>query len=178
MFPGKGEKGGAVSLKTVTTEHIGDIQAGEMVNLEGVVYTARDKALSRLQREGKQDFLNGSIIYFAGPSGENERGMFACGPTTSQRMHDYIPFLFECGVQGIIGKGSAGLKAFRGKGIYMLALGGCGALYGSRIVNKNIIMYRELGAEAVYRMEIENFPVIIAIDSNGKSINTIGSKDE
>lgn len=167
-----------MNILQISADSIGDIQAGEMVNLNGYVYTIRDKALSRLAENRPPDFLNNAIVYFAGPTMENEKGMFSCGPTTSQRMYDYIPYLFECGVKAIIGKGNTKREAFLNNGIYMLALGGCGALYGSRIHKKETIKFGELGAEAIYRMKVKDFPVIIAIDSKGKSINTIGSKDE
>ncbi len=160
-----------INIKTHIDELM-NVRAGDAILLSGIVYTARDRALNRIMKEKKfPKFLKGGVIYHAGPSLPNENGYFSCGPTTSQRMEIFLDKLFSNGVIATIGKGAREIvqhKKFRT--IYLLATGGCGALYGSLIKKMKPVLYNELGSEAIYETEISKFPLIVGIDINGKSI--------
>lgn len=167
-------------MKKLKTENlkseIRKLKEGEVVFLSGTLYTARDAALKLLKDEKKfPDFLKDAVIYHAGPTEPNSEGKFSCGPTTSSRMDKYLGSLFSNGVLATIGKGERDVEPHREHGrVYFYAIGGCGAFYGERIVKMEKVLYKELGSEAVYRMEVENFPLIVAIDAKGKSIYKTG----
>lgn len=148
------------------------MKRGESVLLSGIIYTARDAALKRMYEDNIfPDYLEESIIFHAGPTEKNENGLFSCGPTTAKRMDRFLPFLFEKNLFATIGKGERDIDIHKNLGkIYFLAIGGLGSLYGSRIKSMRPVLYKELKSEALFRMEIENFPVLIGIDSKGKSI--------
>ncbi|MDY6786905.1 MAG: FumA C-terminus/TtdB family hydratase beta subunit [candidate division WOR-3 bacterium] len=161
-----------INIHTRSIEDIRQYSAGEAVMLSGSIVTMRDRALANIEAgSGFPGHITGAVVYHAGPTNPNEEGMRACGPTTSSRMDKYLPMLFENDVFVTIGKGRTNTvihKKYRA--VYLAALGGCGALYGSRIKNIKTLLYSELGSEAVYAMEIENYPLILAIDSKGNSI--------
>ena len=148
--------------------------------LSGTIYTARDCAHKRifvLLDEGKElPFpLRDAFIYYAGPCPAPEgKACGSCGPTTSARMNSFAPRLLDLGLQGMIGKGEmseevrAALK--RNKGVYFAAIGGAGATYGNAVKRAECVAFPDLLSEAVYQMEVEDFPLVVAIDSEGGSI--------
>lgn len=164
----------------MTAEEKRSLRAGESVLLSGTIYTARDCAHRRifeLLDEGKElPFpLSSSYIYYAGPCPAPEgKACGSCGPTTSARMNSFAPRLLDLGLQGMIGKGEmseevrAALK--RNGAVYFAAIGGAGATYGNAIKTCECVAFPDLLSEAVYRMEVENFPLVVATDSEGRSI--------
>ena len=164
----------------MTAEEKRSLRAGESVLLSGTIYTARDCAHRRifeLLDEGKElPFpLSSSYIYYAGtcPAPEG-KACGSCGPTTSARMNSFAPRLLDLGLQGMIGKGEMSeevRKAIKRNGaVYFAAIGGAGATYGNAIKTCECVAFPDLLSEAVYRMEVENFPLVVATDSEGRSI--------
>lgn len=163
-----------------TAEEIANLKAGDSVNLSGVIYTARDCAHKRLvamlKNGEKLPFdIRGAFIYYAGPCpARPEFASGSCGPTTSARMDSFAPTLLDAGLGGMIGKGEMSNEVTRALvrrgGVYFAAIGGAGALYGKSIKKSELIAFPELLSEAVRRLEIENFPVVVAVDSKGNSI--------
>jgi len=160
--------------------------------LSGVVYTARDQAHKRLveelERAGKENrkpdlpfFLEGQVIYYAGPA-PSRPGMVIgpAGPTTSCRMDPYTPILLEKGLKGTIGKGSRGkdiIEAMKKyKAVYFVAVGGAAVLLSKKIKRAEIVAYEDLGPEAIYRLEVEDFPLIVANDVFGNDLFAEGTK--
>jgi len=175
------------SMKTpLKPEDIDKLRAGDKVNLNGFIYTARDaahKRLVELLKEGKPLPLplDGEIIYYVGPSPTPPgKAIGSAGPTTSFRMDPYAPLLIERGLRGMIGKGERApgvVEAMQKYGaVYFAATGGAAALLSKRIVKAEIIAYPELGAEAINRLTVENFPVIVAQDRYGGNIYKEGQK--
>ena len=164
------------------------LKSGERVFLNGVVYTARDQAHKRLlgclRRGGRLPVkLNGSAIYYCGPAPALPgRPIGSCGPTTAGRMDDFTPPLLKAGVKLMIGKGRrcaavrAAIKKY--KCIYFLAVGGTGALLAQRVKRASVSAYKDLGPEAIYKLEIENFPLIVAVDAKGNDIFSKGRADD
>ena len=170
-----------IPLKTNRLERI---RIGDRILLNGFVYAARDAAHQRLvdliQEEKPLPFdLQGQIIYYAGPT-PPKPGMAigAVGPTSSYRMDAYTPVLIEKGLKGMIGKGARSeavkdaIQKF--KAVYFAAVGGAGALISSCIVSADIVAYPELGTEAVRRLEVKDFPVIVANDIYGGDLYETG----
>ena len=167
-------------------EDVDRLRAGDKVNLNGFIYTARDAAHKRLVdliKEGKPLPLplDGEIIYYVGPSPTPPgKPIGSAGPTTSGRMDPYAPVLIEHGLRGIIGKGERAVgvvEAMQKYGaVYFAATGGAAALLSKRITKAEIIAYPELGAEAINRLTVENFPVIVAQDRHGGNIYKEGQK--
>jgi len=163
-------------MKRIQAAHfkgiINKLSAGEVILLSGTIYSARDAALNLLEKEKVfPKFLNGSIIFHAGPTEVNNKGFLSCGPTTSSRMDRYLEMLFENDVLATVGKGERDIlvhKKFRR--IYLTAIGGCGAIYGRKITELKSVMYEKLGSESIFKMKIEHFPLIVAIDVKGNSI--------
>lgn len=156
------------------------LKVGDKVSLTGYIYTARDAAHKRIKQQlangEKTPFeINGASIYYAGPTAAKE-GMpiGSCGPTTSGRMDTYSPQLLDLGLAAMVGKGersSAVVDAIvRNKAVYFCAIGGAGALACKCIKSCEIIAYEDLGCESVKKLYIENFPLIVAIDSQGNDI--------
>ena len=156
------------------------LRAGDEVLLSGAIFTARDaahKRLSELLNSGKElpVDLVGAIIYYAGPTAAPPgRVTGSIGPTTSSRMDAYTPELLALGMAGIIGKGprsDAVTAAFVETGaVYFAAVGGAGALLAQRVISSAVVAFDELGAEAVRRLEVCDFPVTVAIDCEGHDI--------
>ncbi len=156
------------------------VNAGDLIYLSGVVYTARDavhkKLVEMISKEKPLPFdLKDSFIYFAGPTppvGNLATG--ACGPTTSSRMDVYTPTLMDMGLLGTIGKGERNEMVrdaiIRNGGIYLCAIGGAGALAAMSITSAEVIAFPELGCESVKKLKFSNFPLYVAIDSKGNSI--------
>ena len=159
------------------------LQAGDYVYLTGIVYTARDAAHKRmmeaLQRGESLPFpIKGSIIYYMGPSPAREgRVIGSAGPTTAGRMDKYAPELMDLGMKGMIGKGRRTQAVtdaiIKNNCVYFAAVGGAGALLSKRIVSSEIIAYEDLGTEAIRKLKVEDFPVIVAIDAKGHNIYDI-----
>jgi len=161
-------------------EELKRLKAGDSVCLNGIIYTARDCAhkrlISLLERGERLPFdIEGAFIYYAGPCPAKPGfASGSCGPTTSARMNSFAPRLLDAGLGGMIGKGEMSPEVnaalVRRGGVYFAAIGGAGALYGKAIKKSELVAFPELLSEAVRRLEVENFPVVVAIDSNGKSI--------
>lgn len=175
----------AISITTpLTREKARQLKAGDSLLISGVIYTARDaahKRLCELVAAGKELPLDikDSIIYFVGPTPAKEgQAIGSAGPTTSYRMDAYSPTLIEQGQTGMIGKGKRGpevIAAMREHGaVYFGAIGGCGALLSKCIKKAEIIAYEDLGAEAIRRLEVEDFPAIVIIDSEGNNLYETG----
>lgn len=160
------------------------LRAGDSCLLSGVVYTARDaahKRLCELVAQGKElpIDLKDSVIYFVGPTPEKpEQVIGSAGPTTSYRMDAYSPTLIALGQTGMIGKGKRGeevIAAMKEHGaVYFGAIGGCGALLSRCIVKSEVVAYEDLGAEAIRRLEVKDFPVVVVIDSQGNNLYETG----
>lgn len=165
----------------LTTEFARTLRAGDQVAISGVIYTGRDAAHKRLitaldKSETLPVDLTNQIIYFVGPCpAKPNTPIGSAGPTTSGRMDAYSPRLIrECQLLGMIGKGDrskAVVEAMKEYGcVYFAATGGAGALIAKSIKKADIIAYEDLGAEAIYRLVVENFKVVVAIDSEGNSL--------
>ena len=161
-------------------ETAASLQAGDYVYLTGTIYTARDAAHKRMYEaleRGEQLPLDvkDNVIYYMGPSPAREgRPIGSAGPTTASRMDKYAPALLDLGLIGMIGKGkrSDAVKEaiVRNSAVYFAAVGGAGALLAGSIKASEVIAYDDLGTEAIRRLEVENFPVIVVIDSKGQNL--------
>ena len=162
------------------------LRCGESCLITGTIYTARDaahKRLCELAAKGKPlPFdIEGAIIYFVGPTPAKPGQVIgSAGPTTSYRMDAYSHTLIALGQTGMIGKGKRGeavVDAMRRYGaVYLGAIGGLGALLGKCVKKAEVIAYPDLGAEAVRRLEVENFPVVVVIDSEGNNLYELGRR--
>lgn len=167
-------------LLPIQNEDIEGLRAGDEVLLTGRMYTARDAAHKMLinDMENKRILpvrLYGATLYYAGPSpGRPPRLIGSCGPTTSARMDKWTQAMLDAGIRAMIGKGRRSEKARQAikkhKAVYFLAPAGCGALLGNKIKRARIVGFPELGPEAMYELEVEDFPVIVGIDSKGNDI--------
>ena len=171
----------------VVKEEIQDLRAGDYVYLTGVIYTARDAAHKRMDEalsEGKElplDIKN-QMIYYMGPSPAREgRPIGSAGPTTASRMDKYAPRLLDLGLGGMIGKGKRSQVVqdaiVRNKAVYFAAVGGAGALLSKCIKRADVIAYDDLGTEAIRRLEIEDLPAIVVIDSEGNNLYETAVKE-
>ncbi len=161
-------------------EDIKNLKSGDYVYITGTIYTARDAAHKRMFEaieRGEQLPLEieNNIIYYMGPSPAREgRPIGSAGPTTASRMDKYAPTLLDRGLIGMIGKGkrSAAVKdaIVRNGAVYFAAVGGAGALLSKSIKASEVIAYDDLGTEAIRKLEVENFPVIVVIDSEGNNL--------
>lgn len=164
----------------ISQEDIDNLHAGDYVYITGTIYTARDAAHKRmyeaLQKGEKLPMeLEGNLIYYMGPSPAREgRPIGSAGPTTSSRMDKYAPSLFDLGLKGVIGKGKRSQTVIdsivKNKAIYFAAVGGAGALLSKAIKKSEVIAYDDLGTEAIRRLEVENFPVIVVVDKDGNNL--------
>ena len=164
----------------LTSKEVKELHAGDSVLLSGIILTARDCAHKRIkeimERGEKLPFeIEGAYIYYAGPC-PAKPGMASgsCGPTTSARMDSFAPALLDAGLGGMIGKGEMSKEVreavVRNCKVYFAAIGGAGALYAEAIKKSECIAFRDLLSEAVYRLEVENFPAVVAFDCYGQSI--------
>lgn len=171
----------------VVKEEIQDLRAGDYVYLTGVIYTARDAAHKRMDEalsEGKElplDIKN-QMIYYMGPSPAREgRPIGSAGPTTASRMDKYAPRLLDLGLGGMIGKGKRSQAVrdaiVRNKAVYFAAVGGAGALLSKCIKKADVIAYDDLGTEAIRRLEIEDLPAIVVIDSESNNLYETAVKE-
>lgn len=155
------------------------LRAGERVLISGSIIAARDAAHKKLVEtldagQALPVDLHGAVIYYVGPSPAKPGAVIgAAGPTTAGRMDAYTPRLLAQGVKGMIGKGyrsSAVIEAMKRHGVpYLVAVGGAGALLARSITSYTVLAYGELGPEALALMEVQNFPAIVAIDSEGNN---------
>ena len=171
-------------LKSITLplneEIVATLHAGEHVLLNGTVYTARDAAHKRMVKilENNEELpFNpyNNVIYYTGPApAPPGRPIGSAGPTTSYRMDPYTEPLLRAGIRGIIGKGERGRDvAFalqKYKAVYFAAVGGAGALLSEQIISCEVIAYEDLGTEAVHKLEVEDFPVMVAQDIFGGNV--------
>ena len=156
------------------------LKAGDYVYLTGTIYTARDAAHKRmyeaLERGEKLPFdVKNNTIYYMGPSPAREgRPIGSAGPTTASRMDKYAPSLLDLGLIGMIGKGKRNPAVHeaivRDKAVYFAAVGGAGALLSKCITSSEVIAYDDLGTEAVRKLTVKEFPVIVVIDSDGRDL--------
>lgn len=156
------------------------LNAGDRVLLSGTVYTARDAAHKRIKAlidDNKQlpfDLKN-SVIYYAGPTPTPEGlSIGSCGPTTSSRMDKFTPEFLDLGLVAMIGKGPRSNEVCeainRNKAVYFCAIGGAGALASKCITSAEVIAFDDLGCESIKKLEIKDFPLIVAIDCNGGNL--------
>lgn len=156
------------------------LRAGDYVYITGTIYTARDAAHKRMQEalDEERDLpfdIRGNIIYYMGPSPAREgRPIGSAGPTTASRMDKYAPKLLDLGLRGMIGKGKRTKEVqeaiVRNGAVYFAAVGGAGALLSKRILASEVIAYDDLGAEAIRKLEVEDFPAIVVMDCEGKNL--------
>ncbi len=174
-----------IKITTPLTKDVAKtLRAGDSCLISGVIYTARDAAHKRLCEllEAGEELpieLSDSIIYFVGPTpAKPGQAIGSAGPTTSYRMDAYSPALISRGLTGMIGKGKRGpevISAIEEFGaVYFGAIGGCGALLSRCIKKAEIVAYEDLGAEAIHRLEVEDFPVVVIIDSHGNNLYQTG----
>lgn len=175
----------ALHIKTpLSRDAARKLKAGDSCLISGVIYTARDAAHKRLCEliDANKPLpldVKDSIIYYVGPTpAKPGQAIGSAGPTTSYRMDAYSPALISMGQTGMIGKGKRGpevIDAMKQHGaVYFGAIGGCGALLSKCIKKAEVIAYDDLGAEAIRRLEVEDFPVIVVIDSMGNNLYEIG----
>ena len=158
----------------LSEQDIAELKAGDYVYLNGIIYSARDAAHDRMQESVPFDIQN-QIIYYLGPSPAREGKVIgSAGPTTSSRMDKYTPRLLDLGLRGMIGKGKRSKEVIdsivKNKAVYFAAVGGAGAILSKCIKESEVIAYDDLGPEAVHKLRVENFPVIVVIDSYGNNL--------
>lgn len=164
----------------IRKEDAKSLKAGDYVYLTGTIYTARDAAHKRMQealdKGNELPFdVAGNVIYYMGPSPAREgRPIGSAGPTTASRMDKYTPRLLDMGLGAMIGKGKRSQAVIdaviRNGSVYFAAIGGAGALLSQRILKSEVIAYDDLGAEAIRKLEIKDFPVVVVIDSEGNNL--------
>jgi fumarate hydratase subunit beta len=164
----------------ITSEVARTLHSGDYVYITGTIYTARDAAHKRMAEalasgEKLPIDVKNNIIYYMGPSPAREgRPIGSAGPTTASRMDKYAPDLLDLGLTGMIGKGkrsAAVIDAIKRNGaVYFAAVGGAGAILSQRIKSSEVIAYDDLGTEAIRKLEVEDFPVIVVIDSDGNNL--------
>lgn len=163
------------------------LEAGDYVYLSGIIYTARDAAHKRMYEaleKGEQLPLEmkNNVIYYMGPSpARTGRPIGSAGPTTASRMDKYAPALLDLGLKGMIGKGkrTKEVKAavMRNGAVYFAAVGGAGALLSRSITSSQVIAYDDLGTEAIRRLEVRDFPVIVVMDARGNDLYETAIRD-
>ena len=170
-----------MNIKSPIEENVIEkLTAGTKVNISGIIYTARDAAHHRIvqaldKREKPPFDLKGQTIYYMGPSpAPPGRVIGAAGPTTSRRMDKYTPRLLAAGIKAMIGKGGRSAEVREAikkhKAVYMVTTGGAGALLAKAIKRVEVIAYQELGAEAILKLTVEDFPAIVANDIYGEDL--------
>ncbi|MBD5523741.1 MAG: Fe-S-containing hydro-lyase [Lachnospiraceae bacterium] len=164
----------------INKEEAAVLRAGDYVYISGTIYTARDAAHKRMYETLAQGGelpleMEDNVIYYMGPSPAREgRPIGSAGPTTASRMDKYAPDLLDLGLIGMIGKGkrSQAVKEaiVRNGAVYFAAIGGAGALLSKSITKSEVIAYDDLGTEAIRKLEVKDFPVIVVIDSEGTDL--------
>ena len=156
------------------------LKAGDYVYISGTIYTARDAAHKRMYEAAEAGrelpiSMDHTVIYYMGPSPARDgRPIGSAGPTTASRMDKYTPQLLDLGLGAMIGKGKRSPEVIEGivrnGAVYLAAVGGAGALLSKCITASEVIAYDDLGTEAIRRLEIEDFPVVVVIDSEGSNL--------
>ena len=164
----------------ISQEEADSLTAGDYIFLSGTIYVARDAAHKRMTEaldrgEELPIPIKDSIIYYMGPSPAREgRPIGSAGPTTASRMDKYAPRLMDLGQRAMIGKGKRTKEVkdavVRNHGVYFAAVGGAGALISKCIKKSEIVCYEDLGAEAIHKIEVEDFPMVVVIDSKGNNL--------
>ena len=164
--------GDVVQLHTPLVEEVLSLRAGDRVELSGIVYTARDEAHLRMQKDGIPFDPKGAAIYHCGPVVQDNR-IIAAGPTTSARMNELSGFLLDRGVRALIGKGGMGAlvrEQLKNRGVYLAFTGGCAALASTHMTLKGVF-FPDLGmAEAIWMIELDHLPLVVGIDSHGNDL--------
>jgi len=171
----------------LTTDQINDLKAGDSVLITGYIYTARDAAHKRLvdllEKGEELPFdIKDQIIYYVGPTPAKEgQPIGSAGPTTSYRMDPFTPTLLEKGLRGMIAKGKRSEEVIQSivkeGAVYFVAVGGAAALIGKCVKSAEVIAYEDLGAEAIRKLYVEDFPAIVVIDKDGNNYYEIGQKE-
>ena len=171
----------------ISDEDAKSLRAGDYVYITGTIYTARDAAHKRMYEalQNNQPLpidLKNNIIYYMGPSPAREgRPIGSAGPTTASRMDKYAPSMLDLGQKGMIGKGKRSQEVkdaiVRNGAVYFAAIGGAGALLSQRIKSSEVIAYDDLGTEAIRKLYVEDFPVIVVIDSEGNNLYETSIKE-
>jgi len=164
----------------LSDEDVAKLHAGDHVLITGVIYTARDAAHRRLvaaldKGESLPIDLKGQLVYYVGPTPARPGGVIgSAGPTTSMRLDPFMPRLLEHGLKGAIGKGGRGPAVREAlekhKGVYLISIGGTGALLSKTVKKAEVVAYEDLGTEAIRRLEVEDFPAIVANDIHGNDL--------
>lgn len=163
------------------------LRAGDYVKITGTIYTARDAAHKRLYEalEKGEELpidIKGTTIYYMGPSPAREgRSIGSAGPTTASRMDKYAPKLLDLGMTGMIGKGKRTQEVLeavvRNDGVYFAAVGGAGAILSKKIIASEVVAYEDLGTEAIRKLTVEDFPVIVVADCQGNNLYETAVKE-
>ena len=171
----------------ITKETARSLHAGDYVYVTGTIYTARDAAHKRMDEaldrgESLPIDIKDQAIYYMGPSPAREgRPIGSAGPTTASRMDKYAPDLLDLGLKGMIGKGKRSKAVIdaivRNGAVYFAAVGGAGAILSKCIKKSTVIAYDDLGTEAIRELEVENFPVVVVIDSEGNNLYETAIKE-
>lgn len=168
-------------------KEIASLRAGDLCYLTGTLYTARDAAHKRMQEalDRSEDLpidVKGNVIYYMGPSPARPgRAIGSAGPTTASRMDKYAPKLLDLGLLGMVGKGKRSPEVLeavvRNGAVYFAAVGGAGALLSHAILSSEIVAYEDLGTEAIRKLEVKDFPVIVVADSVGNNLYETAVKE-
>lgn len=168
-------------------ETVEKLKAGDRVEISGYIYTGRDSAHKRMMEDlesgkGLPFDIENQIIYYTGPCPPKEGQIIgSAGPTTSYRMDSYTPKLLELGLKGMIGKGLRDSEVVQSmvanRAVYFGASGGLGALIASKIKSVEIVAYGDLGTEAIRKLYVEDFPAVVVIDADGRSIYDRGERE-
>lgn len=171
----------------ISKEAAKSLHAGDYVYIDGVIYTARDAAHKRMDESLTDDKglpidIENQVIYYMGPSPAREgRPIGSAGPTTASRMDKYTPRLLDMGLAAMIGKGKRSAEVLeamvRNKSVYFAAVGGAGALLSKCIKKSEVVAYDDLGTEAIRKLTVENFPVIVVADVNGNNLYETAIKE-
>ena len=171
----------------ITKEVSRSLHAGDYVYITGTIYTARDAAHKRMDDALKNNEslpinIKNQVIYYMGPSPAREgRPIGSAGPTTASRMDKYAPKLLDLGLTAMIGKGKRSQEVLdavvRNESVYLAAVGGAGALLSKCIKSSEVIAYDDLGAEAIRKLEVEDFPVIVVVDCEGNNLYETAIKE-
>lgn len=170
-----------------TDDVIESLQAGDRIAITGVIYTGRDAAHKRMVQTLKDGKalpmeIEGQAIYYVGPCpAKPGQAIGSCGPTTSGRMDSYAPTLLDLGLKGMIGKGPRSQEVIdsmvKNKAVYFAAIGGAAASIARSVKKSEVVAYEDLGPEAIYRLEVEDFPCIVVIDAKGNNLYLSGVKE-
>ena len=171
----------------ITEEVTKELKSGDYAYITGTIYVARDAAHKRMiealdRGDGLPIDIKDATIYYMGPSPAREgRPIGSAGPTTATRMDKYAPILLDLGEKAMIGKGKRSKEVMdaivRNKAVYFAAVGGAGALLSKCVQKSEIVCYEDLGAEAILKMEVKDFPVIVVADSDGNNLYETAIKE-